>query len=89
MPIQIVTAYRVGELVLPTIQEAQKRELIDLMAADPTSNWSDLAAAAFIVAHTNEIVAILTCQPKSKSPRAPRSDKGKKRGPKTLAPEQT
>lgn len=73
MPITEVKAYRVGEQVFPTIQEAQRQELIALM---PTS--ADMAskdgAAKWITDHTDEVVAILTCQPKSKKPR---SDKGR------------
>jgi hypothetical protein len=88
--IQQVAAYQVGQLVFPTLQEAQKSELKDLMPdefvhADGNSPGLKVAPddknsiADFIVAHTDDVVAILTCQPRTKKPR---SDKGKKRGPK-------
>lgn len=79
MPIQIVTAYRVGELVLPTIQEAQRKELLDLMCGDKVPTNNETNAADFMVSHTDEVVAILTCEPKGRAPRKPRSDIGKKR----------
>jgi hypothetical protein len=72
MSIQAVSAYRVGEQVFPTIQEAQKKEIMDLGC---TTESADL-----IIAHTDEVVAILTCQPRTKKVR---SDKGTKRKPKT------
>jgi hypothetical protein len=75
-------AYQVGTLVFPTIQEAQQAEIIPLLkglSEAPT-------AASMIVAHTDEIVAILTCTPKSKGPRKPRSDLGKKRAKKDETP---
>lgn len=79
--IQAVSAYRVGEQVFPTIQEAQKSELATLFEPWTPNLNEDLAktAATKIVEHTDEVVAILTCQPRTKKPR---SDIGKKRGPK-------
>lgn len=86
MSIQQVSAYRVGELVFSTIKEAQKKELLDLSSGDrPPSDAippEDQSWVDFIVDHTDEVVAILTCQPKPKAPRKPRSDIGKKRSPK-------
>lgn len=90
MAIQQVSAYKVGELVFPTIQEAQKKELLDLLLTNSSSTPEYFQGAVdTIVAHTDEVVAILTCQPKSKAQRKPRSDIGKKRvkpdtGTKTL-----
>jgi hypothetical protein len=69
-------AWYIGTLVFPTIQEAQKEELAKLLAGVTVDKMLDA-----IVEHTDEIVAILTCQPKSKAPRKPRSDKGQKRNP--------
>jgi hypothetical protein len=77
--IQQTTAYRVGELVFPTIQGAQKKEILDLMCGDKVPTDNELKAADFIVSRTDEIVAILTCEPRTKKPR---SDKGTKRKPK-------
>ena len=84
MSIQTVSAYKVGELVFPTIQEAQKHEIEALFP--PKSDACGFSAdeiSAVIVAQTDEVVAILTCSPKSKGPRKPRSDLGKKRSKKT------
>jgi hypothetical protein len=78
--IQQVSAYRVGEQVFPTIQEAQKKELNDLVAEGGVMNDAGKLVIDRIIEHTDEVVAILTCQPRTKKPR---SDKGKKRTPKT------
>ena len=72
--IQQVSAYRVGELVFPTIQDAQKKELEMLLADGGEHTEIAKAVIESIILHTDEVVAILTCQPKSKKPR---SDKGK------------
>ena len=48
-------------MVFATIAEAQKRELIDLIAGDKVATDNEIKAAEFMVAHTDEIVAILTC----------------------------
>jgi hypothetical protein len=88
MSIEQVSAYRVGELMFPTIQEAQKSELAALFSVMPNSGGVPLdIIASTIVEHTDEVVAILTCQPKAKakSPRKPRSDIGKKRAAKDKA----
>lgn len=84
MKIQVVSAYKVGELVFPTIQEAQNSELAALFDGldDGSGHGHAQAAAAAVVAHTDEVVAILTCQPKPKAPRKPRSDIGTNRAPK-------
>jgi coenzyme F420-reducing hydrogenase gamma subunit len=78
--IQQVSAYRVGEQVFPTIQEAQKKELNDLVVEGGVMNDAGKLVIDRIIEHTDEVVAILTCQPRTKKPR---SDKGKKRTPKT------
>ena len=79
MNIQQVSAYRVGETVFPTIQEAQKAELITLLSNGCAHTDSAVAVVESIVHHTDEVVAILTCQPKAAAKRKPRSDIGKKR----------
>jgi hypothetical protein len=79
MPIQITTAYRVGELVFPTIQEAQQSELSTILFSDKPLTEGEKGLVESIVAHTDEVVAILTCEPKVRAPRKPRSDIGKKR----------
>jgi hypothetical protein len=88
LSIQAVSAYRVGERVFPTIEEAQASEIYQLLiaAGGLDSEGNATKAAQLVVAHTDEIVAILTCQPKSKSPRRPRSDIGKKRAKKDATP---
>lgn len=86
MAIQKVSAYRVGERLLPTIEEAQRQELMDLIKAGETPTDIETHISDFIVNNADEVVAILTCQPKSKAPRKPRSDIGKKRAPKTETP---
>ena len=73
-----VTAYRVGTLVFPTIEEAQKSELMGLMPGGQDSP-SNAIAVDWMVSHVDEVVAILTCHPKAKAPRKPRADQGKKR----------
>jgi hypothetical protein len=80
-----VRAFQVGTLVFPTIQEAQQQEIISLMCGEKTATDSEINAVDWMVAHTDEIVAILTCQPKS-TPRKPRSDIGKKRAVKHATP---
>ena len=80
--IQSISAYKVGERVFPTIEEAQQNELLALMGAENSPTESDTNSAAWIVAHTDDVVAILTCHPKSKAPRKPRSDICKKRAKK-------
>lgn len=77
--IQQVPAFQVGQLVFPTLQEAQQNELLTLMAGDKAPSDVEKKAACWMVTHVDEVVAILTCQPKSKGPRKPRSDIGKKR----------
>ena len=81
MNIKECTAYRVGEQIFVTIQEAQIKELVDLMCGDKIPYDNESSAAAWMVSHTDEVIAILTCTPKSK-PRKPRSDIGKKRAKK-------
>ena len=82
-----ITAYKVGEQVFPTIQEAQKSELIALFSPWPNGidEPHESLAATAVLAHLDEVVAILTCQPKS-TPRKPRSDIGKKRAVKGATP---
>ena len=82
--IQSVNAYKVGEMVFPTIQQAQKEELISLLTPEGqiASDQEQVKMVDSIIAHTDQVVAILTCQPKAKAPRKPRSDIGKKRSPK-------
>jgi hypothetical protein len=73
-------AYRVGELVFRTIQQAQQKEILDLMCGDKVPSDIETNATEFIVEHTDQIVAILTCAPKPK--KKTRSDNGVKRGPR-------
>lgn len=73
MSIQAVSAYRVGDQVFPTIQEAQRKELQIVLADGGVLNESAEALLDSILKHTDDVVAILTCAPKSKKPR---SDKG-------------
>jgi hypothetical protein len=84
--IEETKAYRVGELVFPTIQEAQKSELAKVLHGLDDGSGTSMAegAAHIIVENTDEIVAILTCQPVAKQKKV-RSDKGKKRTPKAAA----
>ena len=77
--IQQVSAYKVGEQVFPTIQEAQRRELVSLLCGDAVVP-EQIPVIDAIIKHTDEVVAILTCQPKTKKPR---SDKGKSHAKKT------
>ena len=76
-------------MVFPTLQEAQKCELAALFDGmdDGAGHERANACAAAIVSNCDEIVAILTCAPKPKSPRKPRSDIGTKRKPKATGPE--
>jgi hypothetical protein len=84
-----VTAYRVGTLVFPTIQEAQSNELAALFNKkdSPDAEHLALVCAQSVVEHMDEVVAILTCVPKSKpkATRKPRSDKGTHRQSKDTA----
>jgi hypothetical protein len=79
--IQQVAAFQVGQQVFPTIQEAQKEELRPLFRHDGDARPNSVEeVVSIIVEHAGEIVEILTGQPRTKKPR---SDKGKKRTPKT------
>jgi coenzyme F420-reducing hydrogenase gamma subunit len=82
--IQSVSAYKVGERFFPTIEEAQKEELLSLLLPEGQIEKNESAQEVIdnLVHHTDEVVAILTCAPKSKKPR---SDKGRKRGPRSIA----
>jgi hypothetical protein len=84
MPIEIKPAAWIGQSVFPTIQAAQKKELLNLMAGDQLPTDSECQAADFIISHPEEIVAILACPPPAKAARKPRSDIGQKRKPKAL-----
>jgi hypothetical protein len=56
MPIEIVTAYRVGELVFPTIQEAKAEELRDLLkpvSSESLKRWCG-AIRAHLTSPTDE-----------------------------------
>ena len=86
--ITITPGYQTGERWFKTIEEAQQSELAALFKITEgfKLNLNDddpEKIAEVIVANTDEVVAILTCTPKSKSPRKPRSDIGKKRTRKT------
>jgi hypothetical protein len=89
--ITIAPGYQTGDRWFPTIQEAQKSELAALFRPWTQSDTDDFptAAAAKVVEHADEIVAILTCQPKSKAPRKLRSDIGKKRASRVEIANQT
>lgn len=82
MSIQMKPAAWIGQAVFPTIQAAQQSELLALMCGDKVPHDHETKAAEWMVTHVDEIVAILTCTPKSKAPRKPRSDIGKKRSKK-------
>ncbi len=82
--ITISPGYQTGERWFRTIEEAQKEELSNLLDSVPPDKMLDA-----LVEHTDEVVAILTCQPKSKAPKKPRSDIGKKRASKDEIANQT
>ena len=85
--IQQVAAFQVGQLVFPTLQEAQQHEIEALFPVKADAcGFSVDEISTVIVAHTDEVVAILTCTPKSKAPRKPRSDIGKKRAKNSATP---
>ena len=77
--ITIAPGYQTGERWFRTIEEAQKEELFALLSDGDSHTEAVKDVIESLVAHTDEVVAILTCQPKSKKPR---SDKGKKRTPR-------
>ena len=81
MNIQMKPAAWIGQQVFPTIKEAQKSELLSIMNGGKDSP-SNAIAVDWMVSHVDEVVAILTCHPSAKKPR---SDKGKKRTPKTTS----
>ena len=81
-----VTAYQVGTLVFPTIQQAQQNELLTLIAGDKAPSDAEQKATLWMVTHVDEVVAILTCQPKKKTTRKPRCDIGTKRAKKDGTP---
>ena len=85
-----VKAWQVGTLLLPTIQAAQEVELAVLfesMDDGATDHEKANLCAQRVIDHADDVMAILTCQPKSKAPRKPRSDIGKPRKPKVTGPE--
>jgi hypothetical protein len=83
--IQQVPAFQVGQLVFPTLQEAQRHEIEALFPSKEGGKcvFSPEEIASVIVGQTDEIVAILTCAPRTKKPR---SDKDKKRAKKEATP---
>lgn len=84
MSIQQVSAYRVGEQVFPTIEEAQIKELTMLLSEGGVMNEIAESVVERILEHTDEVVDILTSTPKAAAKRKPRSDIGKKREPKDV-----
>jgi hypothetical protein len=79
-------AWYIGQQVFPTIQEAQKEELKVLLSDGGAHTEVAKAVIDSIINHMDEVIAILTCTPKSKGPRKPRSDIGKKRTKKDATP---
>jgi hypothetical protein len=77
--IEISPGYKTGGLWFPTIQEAQKLELLTLLYPEDQPNDVAKAVINLIVVNTDEVVAILTCHPKAATKRKPRSDIGTKR----------
>lgn len=85
--IQETKAYKVGEMFFPTIQQAQKQELLQLLSDGGEHTEVAKSVIDSIINHVDEVVSILTDTPKPKSPRKPRSDLGTKRKPKAPGPE--
>jgi hypothetical protein len=77
-----VTAYKVGTALLPTIEEAQQKEL-EAIIGDGAATASE--AARRLLLDVQRVVDILSVpkEPVVKQ-RKPRKDLGCKRGPKTL-----
>jgi hypothetical protein len=84
--IQSINAYKVGERVFPTIEEAQKEELMLLLADGGAHTEVAKSVINSVINHVDDVIAILTCQPKVKTTRKPRCDIGKKRGKKDATP---
>jgi hypothetical protein len=81
-------AYWIGQQLFPTIQEAQRTELQVLLSdgGQHVENGMAVAVIDSIITHADEVVAILTQEPKVKTTRKPRCDIGKKRGKKDATP---
>jgi ABC-type uncharacterized transport system auxiliary subunit len=82
--IQQVLSYLVGDKLFPCIEEAQSAEIYQLLIQSDglDSEAHATKAAQLIVAHADEVIAILSGKPRTKKPR---SDKGTKRAPKAAA----
>lgn len=79
--IERVNAFKVGERVFPTIEEAQKSEiraLIDIEIIDPSSESTVSGVVDLILKYQDKIIDILTMTPASK-PRARKINGGTKK----------
>ena len=83
-PIKLAPGYQVGDVFKTTLAEAQFQALRNIFPKFQEGIHPDLAEkdiTEFIVSHADEIIAILQ-PPKELRSRAPRRDKGQKRGPR-------
>jgi hypothetical protein len=83
-PIKLAPGYQVGDVFKTTLEEAQFQALLNMFPNHQEGIHPDLAEKdiiEFIVSHADEVVDILQ-PPKELRSRAPRRDKGQKRGPR-------
>ena len=81
-PIEKTPGYKVGNLFMPTLIEAQKEALKQIFPDGVSMNRDDIADA--LLNHAEKITAILD-PPKALIPRQTRKDKGTKRASKKAA----
>lgn len=79
--IETAPGYKVNQLWFVTIQEAQAAELATLFMglADQDGRCIAKQCAEAVIEHLDQVVAILTDDPKPTAKRKPRSDIGTKR----------
>jgi hypothetical protein len=79
--IEIAPGFRVAQLWFPTIQLAQASELATLFDGlkDQDGRSISKQCAEAVIEHLDQVVAILTDDPKPTAKRKPRSDIGTKR----------
>ena len=79
--IEISAGFRTGQLWFPTIKEPQAAELATLFEGLKDQDGRSIAkqCAEAVIEHLDQVVAILTDDPKPTAKRKPRSDIGTKR----------
>jgi hypothetical protein len=80
--IEKITGFKVGEQFFPTIEDAQKAELVELLSETAFNAEDTKLIAAVIVEDSEKIIDILTMKPSSR-PKARKINGGRKKRTKT------